>query len=213
MFSGEQATTIDLIRHGEPLGGRKVRGSQDDPLSDDGWQQMRDAVAPGASWQRIICSPLLRCSEFAHELAGQLVIPLRVETDFREVHFGLWEGLTGAEIMAEWPELLDKVWSNAVAHTPPEGELLLDFKTRVGAAWDNTLAVHAGQHLLVIAHGGTIRMILCHALGLPIEHMWRFDVQYASLSRLRAWPQADGRANHTLVFHAASLPRPTLPHT
>jgi len=213
MFSGEQPTTIDLIRHGEPLGGRKFRGSLDDVLSDAGWRQMRDAVAPGAPWQRIINSPLLRCSEFAHELAGQHDIPQRVERGFREVHFGLWEGLTGAEIMAEWPGLLDKVWSDPVAHTAPEGELLLDFKKRVAAAWDKTLAMHAGQHLLVIAHGGTIRMILCHALGLPIEHMWRIDVQYASLSRLRAWPQPDGGANHALVFHAATLPRSTLPHT
>ena len=101
----------------------------------------------------------------------------------------------------------------AIAHTPPEGEMLVDFKTRVSTAWDNTLAVHAGQHLLLIAHGGTIRMILCHALGLPIEHMWRFDVQYASLSRLRAWPQPSGQNDHTLVFHSADLPCSAPPNT
>ncbi len=205
MFSGEQATTIDLIRHGEPLGGRKFRGSQDDPLSEAGWRQMREAVKPGASWQRIIASPLSRCSEFAHELAGQLSTPLHIEASFREVDFGLWEGLTSAEIMARWPGLLDKVWSNSIEHTPPEGEMLIDFRTRVGAAWDKMLEVHAGQHLLVVAHGGTIRMIFCHALGLPVEHMWRFDVQYASLSRLRAWRQPDRGFNHTLLFHAADL--------
>ena len=38
-------TTIDLIRHGEPVGGRKYRGQIDDPLSDKGWTQMRQAVA------------------------------------------------------------------------------------------------------------------------------------------------------------------------
>lgn len=203
---GELPTTIDLLRHGEPLGGRKFRGTQDDPLSETGWRQMREAVEPGAPWRRIVSSPLLRCSEFARELGERLVIPTHIGADFHEIHFGLWEGLTSAEVMAQWPDLLDKVWSNSLLHTPPEGEPLIDFSLRVGVAWDKMLGEHAGQHLLLCAHGGTIRMILCHALGLPIEHMWRIEVEYACLSRLKVWQRAGGDHSHSLVFHAAALP-------
>ena len=45
-------TTIDLIRHGEPVGGKKFRGSTDDPLSELGWQQMTAAVASTTEWER-----------------------------------------------------------------------------------------------------------------------------------------------------------------
>ena len=65
---------IDLIRHGEPEGGRRYRGATDDPLTAAGWRQMEAAVA-GLSWQRIYSSPLVRCADFARHLifcgAGQ----------------------------------------------------------------------------------------------------------------------------------------------
>ena len=205
MFSKEKTTTIDLIRHGEPLGGKKFRGSQDDPLSETGWRQMREAVTPGASWQRIISSPLLRCCELSRELSEQKNIPVHIEDGFREIHFGLWEGLTGEEITTRWPDLLSNVWNDSLAHTPPEGERLTDFSTRVGNAWDAMLKKYAGEHLLLTSHGGTIRMIICHTLGLPLEQMWRFDVQYASLSRLRAWHQHDGSIHYSLISHASPL--------
>lgn len=205
MLSDTPNTTIDLIRHGEPQGGPKFRGTQDDPLSPTGWQQMRDAINKAAPWQRIITSPLLRCSAFAQELAGRNQLPLHIEPEFREVHFGQWEGLDSGEVMQRWPTLLNKVWQDSLAHTPPNGEVLTDFNARVASAWDAMLAQHSGEHLLVVAHGGTIRMIICHTLGLPLEQMWRFDVQYASLSRLRAWHQEQGGISYSLISHAAPL--------
>ena len=43
-FPDAEITTIDLLRHGEPVGGRMLRGATDHPLSETGWQQMTDAV-------------------------------------------------------------------------------------------------------------------------------------------------------------------------
>lgn len=51
-------TTVDLLRHGEPAGGKKFRGAVDDPLSPLGWQQMRAAVGDFRGWQTIVSSPL-----------------------------------------------------------------------------------------------------------------------------------------------------------
>ena len=54
-------TQIDIIRHGEPEGGRRYRGhSIDDPLSKTGWQQMWNAIPENPPWDHIISSPLLR---------------------------------------------------------------------------------------------------------------------------------------------------------
>ena len=67
-------TIIDFIRHGEPVGGRAYRGHNiDDPLSEKGWQQMRTAVADHCPWSQLISSPLLRCKDFANELAENMV--------------------------------------------------------------------------------------------------------------------------------------------
>ena len=69
-------TFFDLIRHGEPAGGHKYRGHRDDPLSELGWQQMRDAIGQHEQWDHI-SSPLLR-REFARELSEQRNIPVTV---------------------------------------------------------------------------------------------------------------------------------------
>ncbi|MFO8155736.1 MAG: histidine phosphatase family protein, partial [Thiohalospira sp.] len=91
-MSGESHTTVDLLRHGEPEGGRRYRGQSDDPLSATGWQQMQAAVAGATPWQRVISSPLSRCRVFAETLAAERGLPLEVEADFREIGFGEWEG-------------------------------------------------------------------------------------------------------------------------
>ncbi len=62
---------IDLIRHGEPQGGMRYRGQLDDPLSELGWQQMRNATANVQPWEHIVSSTLSRCADFAKELADK----------------------------------------------------------------------------------------------------------------------------------------------
>ncbi len=98
-------TVVDLIRHGEPVGGRVIRGySIDDPLSELGWQQMRFVVADYSKWTIIISSPLARCLQFSQELSTKLHIPLQVEDNLKEVGFGSWEGRTPDEIQKSNPD-------------------------------------------------------------------------------------------------------------
>ena len=99
-------TTLDLIRHGEPVGGRKYRGQIDDPLSEKGWAQMQAAVGNYVAWSRVISSPLLRCRAYAEALAAQHNLPLTFEARFKEVGFGVWEGKTAAEIELAAPGTL-----------------------------------------------------------------------------------------------------------
>ena len=100
------SVTLDLMRHGEPVGGRKYRGQIDDPLSEKGWAQMQAAVGDAAPWTRIVSSPLLRCRAFAEALAGRHELPLILDDRLREVGFGIWEGKSAAEIELEAPGTL-----------------------------------------------------------------------------------------------------------
>ncbi len=183
----ESATTIfDLIRHGEPQGGPMFRGSQDDPLSETGWQQMRSAIDQHESWDLILTSPLLRCQEFARELAEQKGLPITIENRFRELHFGEWEGRTSAQIMENSPEALNRFFANPVSNPPPGGERFEDFGVRIREAWTHWQQEAAGKHVLLVCHGGVIGRLLADVMSIPLEKSFSaIKVPYACRSRIR----------------------------
>lgn len=195
-------TLIDLLRHGEPKGGMKFRGHRDDPLSADGWAQMRAATADAAGWELIMASPLRRCADFAVELAARLDVPLETETRFREIGFGAWEGLTVEQVAASEPQALERFWRDPARHAPPGGESLAVFESRVVAGWGDLLSRHAGKKTLVICHGGVIRLILAQVLEMPRTHLFRLNVPFASVSRVRIWGD---QAQPELMFLGGKL--------
>ncbi|PCH60699.1 MAG: histidine phosphatase family protein [Gammaproteobacteria bacterium] len=190
-------TTIDFMRHGEPVGGSRYRGQIDDPLSELGWQQMQDAVPDEIPWQKIVTSPLIRCQAFAEELAQSSGLPVAVDERLQEVGFGVWEGMTRNQLRADDPHILQRFFSDPVANRPQGAEALSDFKQRVSAAIDDVVNQSPGQHVLVIAHAGVIRAAMCYALGSPIEHMFRIKVSNASMTRLQFVPGSEA----SLLFH------------
>lgn len=196
--------TLDLIRHGEPEGGVRYRGSIDDPLSETGWQQMRhataQAMAAGATWDAVICSPMQRCQAFAQELAQQQTLPIAVEPDLRELCFGDLEGLTPKQAWAQHPQLLQALWQDPESITPPGGEEYRDFLTRVGASLDRILSAPPGDRLLLVIHGGVIRAALNHLLHITPQDSFRIDVPYAGMTRLKLYLEPDGNYNAALTY-------------
>jgi alpha-ribazole phosphatase len=197
-------TTVDLIRHGEPVGGPKYRGQTDDPLSEKGWAQMRAAIGAERPWHHIVSSPLVRCHAFAAELARQQGLPLTVDARLMEVGFGEWEGRTPAELTAQDPHLLARFRRDPVNVRPAGAEPLEAFLARVAAAWDELVDAHTGKHVLVVCHAGVIRMVLTHVLGIPLARAYRIDVPIAGITRITVegtGPEAIAR----LCFHAGAL--------
>lgn len=197
-------TIIDLIRHGEPVGGKRYRGQIDDPLSDKGWQQMRDAVAGHRPWQQIITSPLSRCYDFACELELRYAIPMQVDERLKEIGFGTWEGLTSQEITRDDPAKITDFYRNPLVGRPEGAESLVDFSARVVSAWDDILLQFPGQHVLIVAHAGVIRMLVSHVLGMPLESFFRIQVANAGVTRIQL-TRAGDRVFPQLVFHGGSL--------
>jgi alpha-ribazole phosphatase len=193
-------TTIDLMRHGEPVGGRKYRGQIDDPLSEKGWAQMRAAVGEAVPWTHIVSSPLLRCRAFAESLAERHGLPLVLDARLKEVGFGVWEGKSAAEIVQAAPGTLAQFKADPFHARPAGAEPLADFHARVAAGLQDVLTQHAGRHVLLVGHAGVMRMALAWALQIPIENAYRIEVASASLTRLRF---DAGRAS--LIFHGGNL--------
>lgn len=195
---------LDLIRHGEPEGGVKYRGSLDDPLSANGWQQLRrtcaSALQAGTRWNAVISSPLLRCQAFASEIAAQQNIPLTLMPDLRELCFGDLEGMVPQDAWAQYPELLRNLWQAPELHTPPGGEPFADFIARVRTSLMAVIAQHQDQHVLLVVHGGVIRAALTACFNFTPRDTFCVDVPYAGMSRIKAYVQDDGQTGFALAF-------------
>ncbi|MGA6096710.1 histidine phosphatase family protein [Stutzerimonas marianensis] len=192
---------LDMLRHGETTGGGGFRGRLDDELTAEGWQQMRRAVAERAGWSRIISSPLKRCARFAAELAERQGLELEVESAFRELDFGAWEGLTAAELMLDRSEQLGRFWADPYGFTPPGGESLMAFETRVLTALERLADRWAGERILLVTHAGVMRLLLAEARGLPRERLLQVEVGHASLFGLNV-----GFRDATLWLEETCLP-------
>ena len=193
-------TRIDLLRHGEPVGGRRYRGQIDDPLSDQGWQQMRAAVVERRDWDVIYTSPLRRCAEFAAELAARHRLPLTSDPRLREIGFGSWEGRTADDIRGQDPQRIERFWRDPVANRPEGAETIADFHARVSEAWREMLAAHPGKRILLVGHAGITRMVLSLVLDSPPQHMFRIQVENAGLTQIRV--RGNGAESFPmLVFH------------
>lgn len=190
-------TEIELLRHGEPVGGRRYRGQVDDVLSEKGWQQMWNAVGDRADWQQIVSSPLQRCCAFAMALGERHGLPVRVDARFAEVGFGSWEGRTRQELEADDPGQVARFLRDPVGNRPPGAELLDDFTARVQAGLDDVVQAYTGQRVLLVAHAGVIRSVMAHVLGMPPAVMYRIHVANAGLTRIRT----DRERTFNLVSH------------
>ncbi len=197
-------TTIDLMRHGEPVGGRRYRGQIDDPLSEKGWRQMRAAVGEHRPWQHIVSSPLSRCHAFASELAQRHGLPLSTDPRFMEAGFGEWEGRSADELKASDPDIIARFRRDPIGQRPAGAEPLEQFLARVSAAWNDLLTAHRGKHVLLVCHAGVIRMALAHVLGMPLARTYFIDVPSAGITRITVEGEGAG-AVPQLRFHAGAL--------
>lgn len=175
---------LDLLRHGETELGVGLRGSLDDALTDKGWAQMHEAVLEQGPWDRLISSPLQRCARFAEALGAKSGLPVVLDKDLQELHFGAWEGQSAATLMETDAEALGLFWADPYAFTSPDGEPVADFSKRVLAAVERLHAAYAGERILLISHGGVMRLLLAQARGLPREQLLNVEVGHGALFSL-----------------------------
>jgi len=193
-----QTTLLDYLRHGQPEGGSKYRGSRiDDPLSELGWQQMRSTVAELEGWTRILTSPMQRCRAFAEWLGSQRDIAVEVIDDLREVGFGSWEGVTRAQLLEQRPDEYHAFYADPVNNRPAGAEALQAFGGRVADVFESAAARYPGEHLLLVAHAGVIRATLGHVTRAPASNWYRAAVDNAAISRFAH----DGERSKLLVHN------------
>lgn len=137
----------------------------------------------------IYTSDLSRARETAETIAARQPGEVSVVTtpELRECNYGLWEGLTQAEVTFRFAEDWDNWNRSRLTESPTGGEDFLSLARRAGRAFD--AAVQGGKTVLISTHRGTLRAILCHALRLDPTDRDRFLVMNCSLSALECRPR------------------------
>ncbi|MEN8189875.1 MAG: histidine phosphatase family protein [Thermodesulfobacteriota bacterium] len=177
------ARRLFMLRHGEVGYPGRYVGASDLPLNVQGREQIRTLgpVLAKMEIDLILASPMKRCRMSCEELG--LDRQPRLVEELREIDFGRWELKSFEEIAASDPELVQQwaVWSADFCF--PQGESVTNFLDRVQSV-AALVAEQSAENILLVTHGGMIRSLLCHFLGLPPEDYLVFQVDRAKYCTL-----------------------------
>lgn len=181
---------IDLLRHGKTELSHTLRGSTDDALTVEGWQQMQQTLAHSLvakiQWDVIFSSPLQRCHAFAVQTAAAMNLELIAVPLMQEMHFGDWETVSIQQLYETDPNALEKFWTQPTIFTPPNAEGLVGFERRIDAGLHHIqqlMRKKGHQRALVITHGGVIKLLKCKALQQPLDDVLKMTAELGQLSR------------------------------
>jgi probable phosphoglycerate mutase len=189
-FAGAMSL-ITLIRHGETTwnADRRVQGQLEAPLSERGRKQA-EALAlrlRDEKFDALYSSDLSRAYDTALKICSASIANagVRIEIDerLRERHYGVFQGLTWAEIKSRFPGDYERYRSLFPGITIPGGESMEDFAERVLRALGEIAS--KWDHAVVVAHGGLVDMAYRKAKGIADGAPREFPLPNASINRFR----------------------------
>lgn len=157
------------------------------PLSRVGLAQSRaTAWRIGTAWspRAVFTSPLGRSRETGEVIAARLGVPVDSRPGLIDLDYGRWQGLTVDEVRRSWPEEYD-AWT----HRPhlariPGGESLDDVMARVSTELRALMHKHPLDTIVLVGHNSINRVILLHALDLPVSRFRSFVQSHCAISEL-----------------------------
>nr|WP_243888723.1 histidine phosphatase family protein [Shewanella algae] len=222
------------MRHGECEGGEIIRGRSDVALSDEGraqmwrsWRAISSALEQLPSQPErlaLLSSPAQRCQAFAAELKADMPdyfpAPLQQHDWLWELDFGDWDGMKVASVYQQHSEAAEAFWRDPVANTPPGGESLPAFRSRVLDGWqtmvqrwlarevsssESSVSGDSGSKgsgssasadaALILTHSGVIRLLLAEILlpgQMPPAAVFNaLELPYAAWVRITLYASRD----------------------
>jgi broad specificity phosphatase PhoE len=188
-----------LVRHGATLWNKEQRfcGHSDIALSEPGYEQAQwlAEFLRAAPIGMIYASDLLRARQTAEIIAqSHPQVSILTTKAWRELNFGAWEGLTYAQIAERFPDQLT-FFTDPLYALPPAGEAFSSLLQRVQTAF--LALVHdaspTDQHsdIVLVSHGGPLRVLLCCILRMPLERQWQLRLNPGSVSAVEFLPTTD----------------------
>jgi phosphoserine phosphatase len=182
-------TKIILVRHGhvEGISPERFRGRADLPLTAEGHRQavataqhIRGHWTPAA----VYTSPLSRCRTTAEAIAQPFGLSPDPIGGLIDIDYGEWQGLTPDEVHRRWPEQIE-MWYRAPDWAAiPGGETLPDVLARTAAALRGVTGEYPNDAVVMVGHDSVNRVILLHALQLPLARYWRLGQHPCAINEL-----------------------------
>jgi broad specificity phosphatase PhoE len=177
-------TQLFLIRHCMTDYTKQQRycGWRDPALSSDGRDQAKllKNNLDGEQFDALYCSPLRRTSETAEMVfPGEKII---FDDRLKELNFGSFEGLTHQEAMAKYPDLYNQWLHSPYSCQPPAGESVENLFSRVVGFLEQIVRQHDGKRIMVLTHGGPIKVMTGYLMKMDPEDIWGIMVDSASIS-------------------------------
>jgi alpha-ribazole phosphatase len=194
------ARRLWLVRHGATLWNSEQRfcGHSDIVLSEPGYAQAQwlAQFLHAAPIGTIYTSDLLRARQTAETIAqSHQGVSMQTSEAWRELHFGAWEGLTYAQIAERFPDQL-AFFTDPLHAAPPAGEAFSSLLQRVQTAFlalvhDVANQVDQQSDIVLVSHGGPLRVLLCCILRMPLERQWQLRLDPGSVSAVEFLPTTD----------------------
>jgi broad specificity phosphatase PhoE len=172
-------TKLILARHGhvEGISPERFRGRAELPLTELGRREAElTAARIAASWRpaAIYTSPMGRCVDTGAAIAKPLGLAPSAILRLNDIDYGDWQGLTRDEARARWPAELDLWYAHPDWAAIPNGESLQQVLTRAVAALRDIVRRHPDDTVVLVSHDSVNRVLLLHAVELPLSRYWRF---------------------------------------
>lgn len=183
-------TTFHITRHAETeanvLG--IWQGHTDSPLTQSG---KANAMRLGKRLARSLASSIDFCYSSdlgrAHETAKLITAEtghsIRIDPRLREINLGIFQGLTITQIKDRYPAEWDALQERGPGYAVPGAESTLQHRDRIVGYLEYLAEKHPGATLLIIAHGGSLNMLLKHTVGAPFDRTRRFTVTNCALNK------------------------------
>ena len=181
------------IRHGETAwnAAGRIQGQLDIPLNATGEQQVRrlGRALVDEDIAAIYSSDLLRALDTAKAVARARGQTVATDTGLRERGFGIFEGLSHVEIEQRWPADAARWRRRDPAFGACGGETLNQFYARSIAAATRLAALHPGQTIALVSHGGVMDCLYRAAARVALDAPRSWQLGNASINRLLHTPQ------------------------
>ena len=170
-------TKILLVRHGhvEGISPERFRGRADLPLTAAGRRQaVATAWLIAAEWRpaAIYSSPRERCLATGAAIGQPLGLSPIATAGLDDIDYGSWQGLAPDQARLRWPEEADTWYRRPDWAAIPGGETLQEVLARTTATLREVFHRHPGDTVVLVGHDSVNRVILLHALGLPLSRYW-----------------------------------------
>lgn len=177
---------VIIVRHGETDYNAQHRwqGQLDVPLNKNGKAQA-EALAKhlaNEALDGVFSSDLKRCYDTARPIAKSKNLTVIPDKRLREVHLGLFQGLTRTQIQEVYPHKMMR-WDNDDSYVITHGESRSQVQNRTFEAWQEIIKRDDMKTVMIVSHGGAIRMMLTKVLPQTTERLRFANTSFSILER------------------------------